>query len=174
MTALRLSDENLACIRFPALARHDPEGRLCRRARSSSGEVGRTWCLPTRPTTSSSKANCAAPTSRRSMPSMTRGTSSKFRAAYDRLHPRLAAGRAAGVLKPHTCSDLGHKALITTSSALRDMQDLGCLGPQRRGMAQDELRCPNFAGVRFQNAHETMIWASRDRACEGLCLQLRN
>ncbi len=32
---------------------------------------------------------------------------------------------------------------------------------------------PNFRGRRFANAHETLIWASPFRRCEGLHLQLR-
>jgi modification methylase len=33
---------------------------------------------------------------------------------------------------------------------------------------------PNFRGRRFTNAHETLIWASRDQKAEGLHLQLRS
>ena len=32
---------------------------------------------------------------------------------------------------------------------------------------------PNFRGRRFQNAHETLIWATRDQKAQGLHLQLR-
>ena len=33
---------------------------------------------------------------------------------------------------------------------------------------------PNFRGRRFTNAHETMIWAARERRRQGLYVQLRD
>ena len=101
----------------------------CRQAPSISSS-------PTRPTTSSSKANCAAPTTPRSTPSTTIGTSSSSFADYDRFtRDWLTAARH--VLKD-TGGALGHRLLSQHLPRRRDPAGPGLLDPERRRLAQDQ------------------------------------
>lgn len=114
----------------------------------------------TRPTTCSCTANCAAPQQHaRGRGGRCRTSLSKDFAAYDAFtRAWLAACRR--VLKPTgTLWVIGSYHNIYRAGAI--LQDLGdrILNDLARVKTNP---MPNFRGVRFTNAHETLIWAQRN------------
>ena len=146
------------------MAEHDPQGRLRRRARQAAGKIGRRRSSPTRPTICSSTAICTGPTSPRSTRSTIDWDQFESFAAYDAFTRAwlLAARR---VLKPNgTIWVIGSYHNIFRVGAT--MQDLG-FWILNDVVWRKTNPMPNFRGRRFQNAHETLIWASRDQKGKG-------
>jgi modification methylase len=114
--------------------------------------------LPTRPITCSSRAPCIDPTTRRSMQSMTIGTSSTSFAAYDEFtRAWLAAARR--LLKPDGAIwVIGSYHNIFRVGAELQNQGFWILNDV---VWRKSNPMPNFRGKRLTNAHETMIWASK-------------
>ena len=106
----------------------------------------------------------------RSMPSTTTGTSSPTSPPTTRFtRAWLAAARR--VLKPDGALWVigSYHNIFRVGAAL---QDLG-FWILNDIVWRKSNPMPNFRGKRFTNAHETLIWAARDRAGQALHLQLR-
>ena len=128
------------CLHFPSapesrLARHDPEGRLRRRARSAAGKIDRRH-LRRSALQSSARWRSSPPgpvegrCGRRRL-----GPVREFR-SLRRLHARLAAGRAPGAQAER--HHLGDR--LVSQHLPRRRHDAGSrlLDPQRRRLAQDQ------------------------------------
>ena len=139
-----------------------PGGRLHRADAGACPTARSTWSSPIRPTICSSAASFCAPTTAGSTRSTTTGTSSQFR-AYDAFtRAWLAAARR--VLKPDGALwVIGSYHNIFRVGAT--LQDLG-FWILNDIVWRKSNPMPNFRGTRFTNAHETLIWAARDRSAK--------
>ena len=128
---------------------------------------------PTRPTTSSSSGDLrpARPVQGRCMSTMPLGPVLDTFSRLRRLHPRLADGGAPGAEAVRRRS--GSSAPTTTSFASAPSCKICSFWILNDVVWRKTNPMPNFRGRRFTNAHETMIWASRDEQRQGLHLQLR-
>ena len=126
---------------------------------------------PIRPTICSSRATSSVPTIRASMPSTTTGTS--FRALPPMtISPAPGSLACRRVMKPSaTLWVIGSYHNIFRVGAI--LQDLG-FWILNDVVWRKTNPMPNFRGRRFTNAHETLIWASREAGRQGLHLQLRS